>query len=116
MGSGGDLTDRIRRAIRDPVLPGNVLRATNTSLAHRRETVAERPDWEELRDRGARLRDHVLASNTTFQSFSANEHEELGDFPSASYDAAVEGDGSRPVQATRFGGAERPVDRLLKHW
>jgi len=62
MSSGGDLSDRIRRAIRDPVLSGNVLRATNTSLAHRRETVAERPDWEELRDRAAQLRDHVLAN------------------------------------------------------
>lgn len=62
MGSHGNLTDRIRAAINDPVLPGNVLRATNTSLAKRDETVAERPDWEDLRDRAAAVKDHVLAN------------------------------------------------------
>ncbi len=62
MNRGGGLTDRIRRAIKDPVLPGNVLRATNTSLKKRDETVAERPDWEDLRERAAKVKDHVLAN------------------------------------------------------
>jgi L-lactate dehydrogenase complex protein LldF len=57
---GRELTDRIRKAVRDPVLAANVIRATDTSLAHRRETVAERADWEDLRDRAAALKDHTL--------------------------------------------------------
>jgi L-lactate dehydrogenase complex protein LldF len=49
-----------RRAAGDAALGRNVLRATDTSLAHRAEVVAERPDWERLRERAAAVKDHVL--------------------------------------------------------
>jgi L-lactate dehydrogenase complex protein LldF len=55
-----ELDRRIRLAVTDPVLPGNVLRATDTSLEHRNAVVAERTDWEELRDRAAAIKDHTL--------------------------------------------------------
>jgi len=42
------------------VLGRNVLKATDTSLRHRLEVVAERPDWEALRDRAAAVKDHTL--------------------------------------------------------
>ena len=60
--SGLPLAERVRRALDDPALEGNVLRATDASLAHRREVVAERPDWEALRRRAAALRDRALAT------------------------------------------------------
>ncbi len=54
------LQKRFRKAVRDPILRKNVLRATDTSLRHRLAVVAERPDWEELKDRAADIRDEVL--------------------------------------------------------
>ncbi len=61
MGRASPFRRRARRALGNPVLARNVLRATDTSLAHRREVVAERPDWEDLRERAAALRRHTLA-------------------------------------------------------
>ncbi len=58
----GPLADASRRAASDAVLGRNVLRATNASLAHRATAVAERPDWDQLRDRAARLKDHALTN------------------------------------------------------
>ncbi|MEN8151930.1 MAG: lactate utilization protein B [Planctomycetota bacterium] len=58
--SSGGLAKRVRAAIGNRVLRRNVLKATSTSLAHRAETVAERADWEDLRDRAAAVRDHGL--------------------------------------------------------
>jgi L-lactate dehydrogenase complex protein LldF len=57
---GRALGRRIRRAVRDPVLRRNVLRATDTSLLHRAEVVSERPDWEELKARATAIRGEVL--------------------------------------------------------
>jgi L-lactate dehydrogenase complex protein LldF len=59
------VTDPLRREFgsraKDPVLRRNLLRATDTSNAHRAAAAAERADWEELRSRGAAIRDHTLA-------------------------------------------------------
>ncbi len=49
-----------REASRDQRLGRNVMRATESSLAHRRTVVEERPDWEALRARATALRAHVL--------------------------------------------------------
>lgn len=67
------LDARIRDAVADPVLTRNVIRATDTSTAHRRAAVAERPDWDALRARAAALRAHVLTHLDRYvQSFAEN--------------------------------------------
>ena len=71
--SSPQLDARIREAVADPVLARNVVRATDTSSAHRRTVVAERPDWEALRARAGTLRAHVLTHLDTYlESFAAN--------------------------------------------
>jgi L-lactate dehydrogenase complex protein LldF len=61
-----DLAKRMRKAVGDPILRRNVLKATNTSLHHRETMVAERDDWEELRDRAAAAKDEVLANHARY--------------------------------------------------
>ncbi|MGF1425425.1 lactate utilization protein B [Kitasatospora sp. LaBMicrA B282] len=53
-------------ATRDEQLRANVARATGTIRAKRAKLVAERPDWEELRDAAAALKDDVLAHLDTY--------------------------------------------------
>ncbi|MFB9236922.1 lactate utilization protein B [Plantactinospora siamensis] len=50
-----------RAALADPQLRANLARATATIGAKRERTVAELPDWEELRRAGAAIKDRVLA-------------------------------------------------------
>ena len=47
-------------ALRDSQLRHNLGQATRTIRARRAELVAERPDWEELREAGARIKDDAL--------------------------------------------------------
>jgi L-lactate dehydrogenase complex protein LldF len=54
------LARRIGRAVGDPVLRRNVIRATDTSLRHRLTVVEERPDWEDLRSRASAVREEAL--------------------------------------------------------
>ena len=65
-------------ASRDAALRANVLRATNTSLGHRRAVVAERPDWEDLRRRAKALRAHVLSDLAQYLETFAREAERRG--------------------------------------
>ncbi|MFV1958706.1 MAG: lactate utilization protein B [Planctomycetota bacterium] len=51
-----------KRALEDPVLGRNVVRATDLSTIHRKAAVAERPDWEALRQRAEAVRAHALGS------------------------------------------------------
>ncbi|WP_035803846.1 LutB/LldF family L-lactate oxidation iron-sulfur protein [Kitasatospora mediocidica] len=53
-------------ATRDAQLRANVARATGTIRAKRAKLVAERPDWEELRDSAAALKDDVLTHLDTY--------------------------------------------------
>jgi L-lactate dehydrogenase complex protein LldF len=48
-------------ALQDEVTRRNVARATTTIRARRAAVVAELPDWEELRDEGAAIRQEALA-------------------------------------------------------
>ncbi len=64
--------------------------------------------------RRATLRDHVLATDTTFQSFSANEHVELGDFPQAPYEAAIEADGLALSHTGTVGGRPLSVRKKIR--
>src|SRR3954470_17589091 len=49
-----------RRALRDSQMRHNVGHATRTIRAKRARVVAELPDWQELRDAGAAIKDEVL--------------------------------------------------------
>jgi L-lactate dehydrogenase complex protein LldF len=49
-----------REALRDSQLRHNVGHATRTIRAKRERAVAELPDWQELREAGAAIKDHVL--------------------------------------------------------
>lgn len=70
---GRGLQARVRRAVANKVLERNVLRATNASTAHRVEAVGERPDWEALVARAARVRDHALGHLDRFlEEFAEN--------------------------------------------
>ena len=51
-----------RPALDDAQLRQNLGRATSTIRAKRAGAVAEVPDWEELRDAGAAIKDHTLAT------------------------------------------------------
>lgn len=50
-----------RAALADPALQGALERALTTSCEKRAERVAERPDWEALRDRAAAIREESVA-------------------------------------------------------
>jgi L-lactate dehydrogenase complex protein LldF len=47
-------------ALADPVTRRNVLKATTSIRARRAQVVEETPDWEELRDAGAAIRERAL--------------------------------------------------------
>jgi hypothetical protein len=64
--------------------------------------------------RRASLRDHVLAPGTTFQSFSANEHEELGAFPDAPYETVVEADGVALFRTSTVAGRPLTVRKMIR--
>ena len=49
-----------REALASGQMRANVLHATTTIRAKRAQAVAEVPDWEELRDAGAEIKDHAL--------------------------------------------------------
>jgi L-lactate dehydrogenase complex protein LldF len=49
-----------REAVRDSQLRANLRRATGTIRAKRAKVVAERPDWEQLRLAGERIKDDAL--------------------------------------------------------
>jgi len=51
-----------REALQDTQLRHNLRHATETIRAKRAGVVAELPDWEELRDAGAALKDHALVT------------------------------------------------------
>ena len=51
-----------REALASGQMRANVLHATTTIRAKRAQAVAEVPDWEELRDAGAAIKDHALLS------------------------------------------------------
>lgn len=53
-------------ATRDEQLRANVTRATHTIRGKRAKLVAERPDWEDLRDTAAAVKDDVLAHLDTY--------------------------------------------------
>ncbi|MGA7835538.1 MAG: LUD domain-containing protein, partial [Acidimicrobiales bacterium] len=55
-----------RRALRDTQLRANLQVATTTIRAKRARVVAEVPDWQELRDAGAAIKDEVLAHLETY--------------------------------------------------
>ena len=55
------LKSNIREALTDLHLRAAVKKATDHSLAKRAEVVAELPDWEELREEAAQIRDRTLA-------------------------------------------------------
>lgn len=55
-----------RRALRDVQLRTNLKSATATIREKRARVVAELPDWQELRDAGAALKDDVLANWETY--------------------------------------------------
>lgn len=57
---GRELEERLRQAVKDPVLRKNVLRATDTSIAKRLDAVGERDDWEGLREQASAVRLHAL--------------------------------------------------------
>ena len=48
-------------AVRDTQMRKNVRHATEVIQAKRARVVAERPDWEELREAGKQLREHTMA-------------------------------------------------------
>src|SRR5438128_9494526 len=53
--------DAARDALRDGQLRANLGHATSTIRAKRAAVVGELPDWEELRDAGAAVKDATLA-------------------------------------------------------
>ncbi|WP_133852181.1 LutB/LldF family L-lactate oxidation iron-sulfur protein [Labedaea rhizosphaerae] len=52
--------DAAREAVRDSQLRANLRNATGTIRAKRARVVAERPDWEQLRVAGERIKDQAL--------------------------------------------------------
>ena len=54
--------DAARAALRDDQLRGNLKHATHTIREKRAAVVAERPDWEELREAGRQSKEHALAN------------------------------------------------------
>ncbi|HET6856629.1 MAG TPA: LutB/LldF family L-lactate oxidation iron-sulfur protein [Streptomyces sp.] len=50
-----------RDAVRDPVLRGNLRKATRTIREKRAQAVSELADWAELREAGQQIKDHTLA-------------------------------------------------------
>ncbi|MFF4896534.1 LutB/LldF family L-lactate oxidation iron-sulfur protein [Streptomyces sp. NPDC001068] len=50
----------VREAVNNPVLRQNLRHATHTIRAKRARAVAEVSDWAELREAGARIKDHTL--------------------------------------------------------
>ncbi|MEN8654912.1 LutB/LldF family L-lactate oxidation iron-sulfur protein [Streptomyces sp. 21So2-11] len=50
-----------RDAVRDPVLRGNLRKATRTIRDKRAQAVSELADWAELREAGKQIKDHTLA-------------------------------------------------------
>lgn len=58
--------DAARDALKDRQLRGNLARATTTIRDKRARVVAEVPDWAELRQAGAAIKDDVLANLETY--------------------------------------------------
>ena len=52
--------DAAKEALAGTQMRANVLHATTTIRAKRALAVGEAPDWEELRDAGAAIKDHAL--------------------------------------------------------
>jgi L-lactate dehydrogenase complex protein LldF len=55
-----DLTSRSHAALGDPVLQGALGNATATFIERRREAVATVPDWQALRERARRVKEHTV--------------------------------------------------------
>jgi L-lactate dehydrogenase complex protein LldF len=55
-----------RHALADAQLRHNLGRATTTIRGKRAQVVAERPDWEELREAGRQLKVHTMANLDTY--------------------------------------------------
>lgn len=55
-----DLTSRSHAALGDPVLQGALGNATRTFIERRREAVATAQDWQALRERARRVKEHTV--------------------------------------------------------
>ncbi len=59
--SASHIKTNIRQVLTDDRLRAAVIKATDHSIAKRDEIVAELPNWEDLRDQGAQIRDRTFA-------------------------------------------------------
>ena len=59
--TGGGFPDAAARALGNPQLRHNLRNATRTIRAKRAAVVAELPEWEQLRETAARIKDEVLS-------------------------------------------------------
>jgi L-lactate dehydrogenase complex protein LldF len=55
-----DLTERSHAALEDSILQGALKRATDTFIDRRREAITSVPDWEALRRRARRVKEHTI--------------------------------------------------------
>src|SRR5256714_2189005 len=73
-----DLTGRSHAALEDAVLQTALKSATDTFISRRREAVAGVPDWQELRARARRVKEHTINNLDYYLEQLAEKVSELG--------------------------------------
>jgi len=73
-----DLTSRSHAALGDPVLQRALGNATATFIERRRESVATVPDWQALRERARRVKEHTVNHLDYYLEQLVGRVEELG--------------------------------------